>query len=283
MTSFRAGYLEIEPRELVRYLLRNAGQFDREYINPQELLEFLKLDYTSFHFATELPEEARCTLAGASPRALLSFADRLIATDDSLSVKRERFSVLHEIGHYVLPHHEHALYVCDDIGLSFGTRLMLEKEANDFAADLLFLGDRFSAEANSRQISTSTVKELATRYQSSFEATARRLVEKNFRPCMLIVFKQKNRQHNIDVDATPSWDVRYCAASPIFKTRFFEKLRGEVPPEAVAAVTQSGKGIEDSYVCEISVSDSATDKQTIFQAEFFFNTYNIFCLLTPKT
>ena len=68
------------------------------------------------------------------------------------------FSVLHEIGNYVLPHHEHALYVCDDVGLSFATRLVMEKEANEFAANLLFLGDRFSVEANCRQIDAKTVK-----------------------------------------------------------------------------------------------------------------------------
>ena len=45
---------------------------------------------------------------------------------------------------FVLPHHEHSLYVCDDIGLSPATRLVFEKEAGEFAADLLFLGDRFA-------------------------------------------------------------------------------------------------------------------------------------------
>lgn len=281
MTSFSASYLEIEPRELVRHLLRSAGQCDRECANPRELLDFLKLDYISFSFATELPEEARRTLGGASPRALLSFGDRLVATDDSLDEKRIRFSVLHEIGHYVLPHHEHALYLCDDIGLTFATRLVMEKEANEFAADLLFLGDRFSAEANSRQISAFTVKELATRYRASFEATARRMVEKNFRPCMLIVFREEHQCDMLDVDAIPAWTVRYCVASSTFKTRYFEKVTGTVPPDAVAAVTQPGRDIANGHVCDIGIPSRAGGDPMMFRAEFFSNTYNIFCLLRP--
>ena len=92
MKAFRASYFEIESRELVRHLLRGAGQCDRECINPRDLLEFLKLEYVSFNFATELPEEAKNTGSGGAPRALLSFADRLVATDDTLDERRTRCS-----------------------------------------------------------------------------------------------------------------------------------------------------------------------------------------------
>jgi hypothetical protein len=280
MTAFNASYLEIEPRELVRHLLRSAEQLERDCANPHELMDFLKLEYLSFNFARELPDEAKKTVAGGTPRALLSFADRVVATDESLDEKRARFSVLHEIGHYVLPHHEHTLYVCDETGLSYATRLVMEKEANEFAADLLFLGDRFSVEANSRQISARTVKELAAKYRASFEATARRFAENNFRSCMLIVFKPEQKPNAVDVDAIPTWTVRYCIASPAFKTRYFEKVSGMVPPEAVAAVTQPGHDIANSFVRELGITGRAGDEST-FRAEFFCNTYNIFCLLTP--
>jgi len=280
MASLSASYLEIEPRELVRHLLRSAGQCERESVNPGELLDFLKLQYLAFDFAKELPKEARETVAGATPRALLSFADRVVATDESLDDNRTRFSVLHEIGHYVLPHHEHALYVCDDIGLSFATRLVMEKEANDFAAELLFLGDRFSVEANARPINALTVKELARRYRASFEATARRLVEKNFRPCMLVVFKP-DKNDRLGNEVAPNWAVRYCVASPKFKTMYFEKVSGGVPGEAITAITEPGRDIAESYQCEIAISTRGPDESDTFCAEFFWNTYNVFCLLTP--
>ena len=135
MTGFSGRFLEIQPRELVRYLLHAAGQREREFVNPAEFLTFLKLDYVSFDFQLELPVEAKATVGGGTPRALISFADRLVATDIDLNENKTRFSVLHEIGHYVLPKHQNALFVCDDQGLNLSTRLVLEKEASEIAAD----------------------------------------------------------------------------------------------------------------------------------------------------
>jgi Zn-dependent peptidase ImmA (M78 family) len=280
MTEFNASYLKIEPRELVQFLLRHAEQSERDCINPQELITFLKLDFLCFNFARELPDEAKKTIVGGAPRALLSFDDRIIATDDSLDERRTRFSVLHEIGHYVLPNHEHTLYVCDDAGLSNTTRLVLEREANEFAADLLFLADKFAVEANTRTISARTIRELATKYKASFEATARRFIQKNFRDCMLVVFKHEEGNCASDIAAQSTWTVRYCIASPTFKTRYYEKIYGTVPEEAVTTVTAPGRDIADSYTIEVQIKNQSAEIKA-FQAEFFYNTYNIFCLLTP--
>ncbi len=282
MGVFSASYLEIEPRELVRYLLRSTGQCDRDCVSTRDLLSFLDLLYMSFDFATELPGNAKHSVGGGKPRALLSFTDRIVATDESLDSKRSRFSVLHEIGHYVLPRHEHALYVCDDIGLSFAARLVMEKEASEFAAELLFLGDRFSVEANSRQIIARTVKELASQYSASFEATARRLVEKSFRPCMLVVFKPKLKAEALVSDSACEWDVKYCIASPTFKTTYFERINGSVPDDVASVVTQPGRDIADSVVTELRISPRGSTEEVPFQAEFFSNTYNVFCLLAPR-
>lgn len=282
MTTFNATYLEIEPRELVSYLLRESGQFERDCVSTASLLEFLRLDYVSFDFDLELPQEAKQTVGEARPRALISFGDRIVATDSDLDENRTRFSVLHEVGHFVLPHHEHSLYVCDDIGLSPATRLVFEKEASEFAADLLFLGDRFALEANSRIISASTVKELATKYCASFEATARRIVEKSFRPCMLVIFKKEPRQSGGELAQPPAWSVRYCISSATFKTQYFESISGTIPAEIVAVVTQPGRDIADSHIVDVTVRSSSEQKEFPFSAEYFSNTYNIFCLLTPK-
>ena len=282
MTGFNASYLEIEPRELVRHLLRETGQFERDAVNPADLLKFLNLDYITFDFDSELPADAKESVGGAQPRALISFDDRVVATHDSLGDNRMRFSVLHEIGHYVLPSHVHALWVCDERGLSSSPRLVLEKEASEFAADLLFLGDRFSVEANNLPISAATVKALATKYQASFEATARRLVGKNFKPCMLVAFKKDATAAQIDTDRTPTWSVRYCVASPRFKTRFFESVSGQVPQEIVAAVTTPGRDIADSIPYEMAVDGPGREPSSVFNAAFFWNTFNIFCLLTPQ-
>jgi Zn-dependent peptidase ImmA (M78 family) len=282
VTTFNASYLELEPHELVRQLLREAGQADRSSVNPAELLDFLKLEYLSFDFQREIPEEAKSTVGGGPPRALLSFNDRVVATDESLIDVRSRYCVLHEIGHYVLPHHEHALYVCDDVGMSYATHLLFEKEANAFAAELLFLGDRFTVEANSQMPSALTVKTLATQYDASFEATARRLVEKNFRACMLVVFKKQSGRSQIDTNTPPKWIVRYSVASPAFKNKYFERItNGSVPDDVARLVTRTGRDIADSERRDLFVRTSKEDEGNRFRAEYFSNTYNVFCLLTP--
>ena len=282
MSGFSASYLEIEPRELVRYVLRESGQRQRDSANPADILELLGLRHVSFSFELELPEDAKATIGGARPRALISFEDRIVATDSELNENRTRFSVLHEVGHFVLPHHEHTLYVCDDVGLGFSSRLVMEKEASEFAADLLFLGDRFSLDANSRPISALSVKEFATKYRASFEATARRLVEKNFQPCMLAVFKKEPGQGIDDLNDQPSWSVRYCVASALFKTRYFERVSGTVPQEVAAAVTEPGRDIAESHIDEVSVRSASRQDSLQFWGEFFSNTFNIFCFLRPK-
>lgn len=282
MTTFQSSYLELEPRELVRFVLREAGQIDNDAVNPAELLDYLKLAYISFDFARELPTEIRQRVSSGQPRALISFGDRLVATDSSLSEPKSRFSVLHEIGHYLLPHHQHTLYVCDDLGMSAWTRLAFEQEANAFAAELLFQGERFSLEANSHPVTAAAVKQLAEKYKASFEATARRLVEKNFRPCMLVVFKQDSGRQVVDPNAAQSWTVKYCVSSPSFKLRFFDRVSGSIPAPLLARVAVPGRDIADSIVEKVQVGAATGGEARRVNAEFFWNTYNVFALLTPE-
>ncbi len=278
--DFDAGYLEIEPRELVSYLLRESGQGNRDAVNPEDLLSFLHLKFATFDFDTALPGEVRGE--GVRPRALLSFPDRIVAAHSGMADHRLRFSVLHEIGHYVLPNHQHGLYLCDEQGLGFSARLTLEREANEFAAALLFQGDRFTLEANSHPTSAWTVKILAEKYKASYEATARRLVEQSLRPCMLIVFKASDGRGRINPDATPVWTKKYTIASPPFKTQHFADLRSAVLPAGLAAiVTAPGRDIAESHECDVTVGDPS-GKRIPLHGEFFYNQYAILALLTPR-
>ena len=278
MNSFNADYLGIEPHELVRYLLRESGQQEHEAININDIIELLKLRYVKFPFNQGFSSDIYPR--AEKPRALLSFHDKLVASDEELSPNRDRFSVLHEIGHYVLPSHQYEFYLCDDKGLSLSTHSRFENEANDFAADLLFMGDRFTLEANSQAFCAATVKQMAEKYQASFEATARRLVEKNFRPCMLVSFKRKQGQMSIENKTTKDWEVRYCAASAPFRSRYFTGIRGEIPEGIVSQLLQPSRDIAASIKQEVSIS-TLGGESIKFQAEYFYNKYHIFAILIP--
>jgi len=276
--AFKAKYLEIEPREIVHYLLSESAQDTRNAVNVNELLEYLGLEYVTFDFDSALPDEA--ATGARNPRALLSFHDRLIATDRGLIPPRERFSTLHEVAHYVLPSHQYKLFLCDDLALSGRSNLILENEANELAADLLFQGDRFTFEANSLPVTATSIKSLATKYQASFEATARRMVEKNVRPCMLISFKRMGDAARIDADTPAVWKVRYCIGSPPFVAQYFADVEGTVPSNVSAELVQPYRDVADSVRVELPVSNRAGETNH-FCAEFFYNQYNVFGILTP--
>jgi len=274
--DFKAEYLEIRPYEIVRHILKESGQDPRDAVNVREVLDYLGLEFFAFDFDSvffDLPQ-----VGGKSPRALLSFHDRVIATDSGLISVRERFSVLHEVAHYVLPNHQYEFFLCDEAALAGRSSLVLENEASELAADLLFQGDRFTLEANSLPITAATVKSLAGKYDASFESTARHLVEKSVRPCMLITFRRTNDAGRIDQDAPPAWRVRYCAASPSFRTRFFTWVKGAVPPDVALELIRPGRDIADGVPVELPIK-IPTGETVHLNAEFFYNQYNIFGIL----
>ena len=279
MDNFKAKYLEIQPHEIVRHVLKESGQDRRDAVNVKQVLTYLGLDFYTFDFDSVFCEQAKA--GGKSPRALLSFHERVIATDSRLIPARVRFSVLHEVAHYVLPNHQYELFLCDEAALAGRTDRVLEMEANELAADLLFQGDRFTFEANSLPITAATIKSLKTKYDASFESTARRLAEKSMRPCMLIVFKRPDDASRIDLDAPSVWRVRYCAASPSFGARFFTAVEGAVPSAVALQLMQPGRDFADGVAVELGV-ETRKGEAARFNAEFFYNQYNVFAILTPS-
>jgi hypothetical protein len=272
------GFREISADELIRFLIHASGQDSAAAVNPKPILDLLRLQHLSLDFTRELPE---VLVAGAeSPRALLSFPERVIATAHDLDGNRARFSTFHEIGHYVLPRHVEELVLCTDTDMSGQAQYLREQEANSFAAAMLFHGDRFRVDANSHPISAKTVKELAETYQASYEATARRLVETNLRPCMLIGYAKAKSDRNIDLGFVPRWRIQYTVASPEFAIRYFNDVSGDTEDPLVGRVVQEKTDVADSLSAELTL-EIPGQRQWRFRAEYFHNTYKVFCLLTP--
>lgn len=271
------GAPDIAPHELVSRLLHATAQDQPGAVDPARLLSFLRLEFLPVDFDTALrgvlPVEA------GNARALLSFPDRLVAVDTRLDQKRVRFSTLHEIAHYVLPEHRHALYLCDADGLGFRARLDFEVQANRFAADLLFKGHHFTLEAHAAPVSVATIKALALKYEASFESTARRLVEKHHAPVMLVVCGRHSDRSVIDPSQPAVWPVKYCCASASFKARWFARVEGEAPAEIAAALTAGGRDVADSIRLDMPL---AGDGGGMFGVEWFTNQYDIMGLVVPR-
>jgi len=272
MTPLRTTVLAPTADELVEFLLRETDQSEPGPTRVDSVLDLLALGQLTLDFATELPEARTAT--GEPVRALLDYQERLVVTDAAMNPQRSRFSSLHEIGHYVLPEHTGQIVLCGDDDLGFRAARAHEREASAFAAEMQFKGRLFKLETAALPISAATVKDIATTFDASFESSARHLVETSIRPCMLAVYEQTGAPDT----GGPSTAVRYSIASPRFAQRYGRQLTDD-HNEHVAAVWTPGRDIADSIIDEIQLQrpDGAV---TRFRAEYFFNGYNAFCLLS---
>jgi IrrE N-terminal-like domain len=275
--ELQADYLELEMPELAEHLLREAGQLTDAPTNPTALLDYLNLQFAMIDLAALLPGQKK------QPRGVLSYSDRIVGVDVSLSTnaRRARFTTMHEIGHYVLPNHQNDLYICDEQDLSFEAKIETEKEANTFAAELLFKGDRFTRQANDFEVAPESIKTLALRYDASFESTARRFVERNARACSLAVFAPAPSGSVIDTSRPGRWRHRYTISSPEFRTRYFSRFSGDVPTEVIKKLVVPGRDVSDSIDIEITVP-AATEEHRL-RVSFFTNHHCVFGLVQPAT
>ena len=104
---------------------------------------------------------------------------------------RRQFSIAHELGHYHIPtHKDRATGWCDDADMAAGAHggRIHEREANDFAAELLMPRHLFSQDAQGRDPNFREIGELAERdmYDVSRTAAALRYVEVTRSACSLV-------------------------------------------------------------------------------------------------
>jgi len=105
---------------------------------------------------------------------------------------RKNFTIAHEIGHYVLPGHDKCDDVCldTDVGNWSDVDKQLEREADEFAAELLiatsFARHRFSETAPSLQ----TISAVATDCRASLSATAWRYCDLAPYACAIVWSKE---------------------------------------------------------------------------------------------
>ena len=231
-------------------------------------------DALGFVFAPSPRRVTASQVAAIVPHLSAAVETIGVFVDAALDVRRSRFSSLHEIAHYVLPDHQGQIIVCGERDLGFRAVRVEEREANAFAAELQFKGRRFKLETASLPISALTVKETARAFDASFESTARHLVETSLKPCLLAVYAN----NGLDSDGTLLSSVRYSVPSPSFEQRFGRRLTDENNAH-VAAVWIPGRDIADAIAEEVAI-ETADGETTRFRAEYFFNGYSAFCLIT---
>jgi hypothetical protein len=161
------------------------------FVPPAQLLnslgisqpEAIDLGAIARHCGAEIRYEL---LTGCEAR-IIGFENRAIITVNSNSSgPRQRFSVGHELGHWMHDRGRAALS-CTETQLNADWFTdNPEKRANRYAADLLLPVEMFVPRAANQPVTFGTVDSLATTFETSITATAIRLVENGPLPSMVI-------------------------------------------------------------------------------------------------
>jgi len=121
----------------------------------------------------------------------------IILINENSREERQRFSIGHELGHFLSPWHkplrpEGFLCSAQDMRINWAAKsnraAEMEVEANQFSAQLLMPRARFLADMRRRKgVDLTHILDLAPLYKTSKEATARRYVELQDDPCAAVV------------------------------------------------------------------------------------------------
>ncbi|MGC0371261.1 ImmA/IrrE family metallo-endopeptidase [Microbacterium sp. SLBN-111] len=167
-------------RQYAKGALTAAGLEDVSRIPVEQVAAAVGLRRRDlFELGQETPRRFRDVIKKLSGKVLglLSIPKREYYIDRTVSVPRQRFTEAHEIGHDALPWHEAAFYGEDDSTLDPATKEILEQEANQFSAELLFGAGRFTSHADSYSPGLEVALHLAPQYGVSAHASIRKYVE----------------------------------------------------------------------------------------------------------
>ena len=166
---------------------------------------------------------------------------------------RVRFTLAHELGHYVIDEHRNAL----KSGLApshpsftnFSSDNEVELEADFFASSLLIPKSRLIKDVFRRKFSFNLIHELATKYQTSITATLIKFASIGNHPIMIVCSIDKK--------------IKWFKYSDDFPFKYIEALPGfKVPMNTSAGQYFYENGIK----CE--------DEFEIIEAEDWFRIYN---------
>lgn len=215
----------------------------------------------------------------AKLRALVDLNEDLIYLDLSMSQHQVNFATLHECGHKTLPWQRTAYrYEDDDHTLSSEVEVQFEREANQFAAEVLFQLDRFTREASDYPLNIRTPLSLSKKYGASCHATIRRYVERHRNECAVLVC----RASKLLDDEPPTLEVEHIVYSDSFRNRY-GKLRfpRNLAPDHTFSRLVFEERVRVFESGSIELEDGNADG---FQANFhiFNSTYRVFVLVFPR-
>lgn len=170
---------------------------------------------------------------------------------------RKRFTVAHEIGHFVIPYHRRLKNVCESMVVErFGKELgQPEIEANEFAAELLLPNRVVRSRFNLKEPNLVGIGEVAHEFETSLTATTYRYLDLTDLPCAMVWSEANKALWYHTSDAFPFYlPYSELPMSGSIAGRLFARVSVESGPHTVPAeLWLDGR---DAESVQIMVEDS---------------------------
>jgi Zn-dependent peptidase ImmA (M78 family) len=201
---------------------------------------------------------------GALVRSITSQKGIIAIKASIREAQRKRFTVAHEIGHFVMPHHRLLKTFCDEKKIdNFDAKLNRpEIEANEFAAELLLPSTVLSRRFDLKEFSLQEISTVATEFETSLTATIRCFLRLTDLPCAMVWSSDSQ--------------ARWCARSEAF--RFYLPLADLPSGGSFAARLFKGGGAPGDFSvvpAEMWLDRSAAESVgTLLEHSIYLPNYN---------
>lgn len=201
----------------------------------------------------------------------------LIHVDRGLMAVKQTFIKLHEAGHGLLIWQRKTYALAEDCKLTLTdeTTDLYEREANNFATEVLFQLDAFTEQAADHHFGINVPLKLGRKYGASAYASIRRYVMKNERACVVLVLDPPVFTDDVGFRAT----LRRVVPSPAFVQTVGAPAWPEIftPDDQLGDMVPLGKR-RMSRPRTIAITDrNGTDHECL--AEAFATPYQVFILI----
>jgi uncharacterized protein DUF955 len=211
------------------------------YRSPQALFEELGISEPEDIQLEAIAQYCRASvrykpLEGCEAR-ITGYGDRAIISVNTHSLRpRQRFSIGHELGHWMCDQGSIAFSCAQKVFATEWTTNNPERRANRYAADLLLPEPMFRPLAKGREITFATVRDLASKFQTSLIATTIRLVETGWLPSMVVCNERGRRRWFFRDPDVRLWPLDQPGSGTIA----YDLLRGADHVETPTAVCADG-------------------------------------------
>lgn len=183
-----------------------------DLVRPEQLVDEILKQNTQLPLPVPVVELAQ--LAGISkiePLSSQGFEGTLIANAEksagaifyngTVPRSRQKFTIGHELGHFLLPWHRQTTFECTVEDISRRARKDWEVQANQFSAELLMPKTLVKSRLRiMRDPEIAHIQELSNEFEVSIEAAARRLVELSEYACAVVFSKDNVVRYSVKSD-----------------------------------------------------------------------------------